>query len=111
LISAKEYARKYPLTWKYLQQCKPRLSTRARGEFNDYWHGYVYKKNHARFEQTKLLAPAIAAGACFAADTRGDYYFVGSGGGGGGGYGIVLKADCELSALYVLALLNSKVLD
>lgn len=74
------------------------------------WHGYVYKKNHTRFHLSKLLVPSIATGSCFAADLEGRYYFVGSGGGGGGGYGITLNEDNKFSYLYVLGLLNSRLL-
>ena len=111
LIAAKDYQDRFPLTWAYLRECKARLSTRANGKFNDFWHGYVYKKNHIRFEQVKLLVPAIGKGACFAADIEGKYYFVGSGGGGGGGCGITLTADTMISSLYVLGLVNSRLLD
>ena len=87
LIPADEYAEQYPLTWAYLLENRPRLTGRAKGTLGPAWYGYVYKKNHLRFEQPKILAPAIAPGACFAWDEAGSYYFVGSGGGGGGGYG------------------------
>ena len=107
-ITATEYERTYPLTWSYLEACRTRLTARAKGNFADYWHGYVYKKNHTRFEHPKLLVPAIGTGVCFAADLEGHYYFVGS---GGGGYGISLNAEEGFSQLYLLGLLNSKVLD
>ncbi len=82
---------------------------RAKGTLGPAWYGYVYKKNHRRFEQPKILAPAIAPGACFAWDQTGSYYFVGSGGGGGGGYGIVLPAESSWSPRYLLGLLNSSL--
>ena len=111
LIPAEEYKRRYPLTWHYLEANKARLSQRAKGQLGTNWYGYVYKKNHARFQSPKLLVPAIAQGACFAADLKGEYYFVGSGGGGGGGYGISLKPDCKCSAFYILGVLNSSTID
>lgn len=109
LIDQTTYAKDYPLTWEYLVSNKARLAKRAKGRLGNEWFGYVYKKNHLRFEQPKILAPAIASGACFAWDGAGKYYFVGSGGGGGGGYGIVLNSDIEYSAFYVLGMLNSKL--
>jgi type I restriction-modification system DNA methylase subunit len=111
LIRANDYAKRFPLTWAYLKQCRDRLGSRGTGMLGDAWHGYVYKKNHTRFEYPKLLVPSIASGACFAADLEGDYYFVGSGGGGGGGYGITVNADTRFSPLYLLALLNSSPAD
>lgn len=107
LIAPTEYRKRFPLTWKYLEKCRKRLEARVGGAFSDYWHGYVYKKNHTRFNQPKLLVPAIGNQACFATDVKGRYYFVGSGGGGGGGYGIVLKNGSEYSLRSLEAVLNS----
>jgi len=67
-----------PLTWAYLLENRSRLARREKGTLGAAWHGYGYKKNHLRFEQPKILAPAIAPGACFAWDEAGSYYFVGS---------------------------------
>jgi len=109
LIPACEYAKLYPLTWEYLEKNRSRLAKRAKGKLGSDWYGYVYKKNHMRFEQPKILAPAIAKGACFSWDAIGNYYFVGSGGGGGGGYGILLNDDESWSPLFMLGLLNSSI--
>ena len=86
------------------------LTARGSRRLGDAWHGYIYKKNHTRFEQPKLLVPAIATGSCFTLDREGHFYFVGSGG-GGGGYGITPRSDSRVSELYLLALLNSRLLD
>lgn len=86
LIEESEYRSRWPLTWKYLEACKQRLQKGARKTLGERWHGYVYKKNHTKFDQVKLVVPSIASEACFAADEAGDCFFVGSGGGGGGGY-------------------------
>lgn len=108
LIRDNEYKRQYPLTWEYLQQNKHRLSSRNRGHMGEQWYGYVYKKNHTRFGLPKLLVPSLATGSCFCADLDGQYYFVGSGGGGGGGYGVIVKEG--INPLYILGLVNSKLL-
>ena len=110
LIDEKEYKRRYPLTWHYLEQNRERLASRNKGRMGKEWYGYVYKKNHTLFGAPKLLVPAIATGSCFAADLEGKYYFVGSGGGGGGGYGITLRESTKFSYAYLLGLLNSKLL-
>jgi hypothetical protein len=110
LIQAKEYARRHPLTWKYLEENRERLAARNKGQVGKEWYGYVYKKNHTRFGTPKLLVPSLAAGSCFAVDLEGIYYFVGSGGGGGGGYGIIMLPEIDFAPLYVLGLLNSKLL-
>ena len=109
LIPSIDYTNKFPLTWKYLEANRTRLAKRAKGALGPNWHGYVYKKNHLRFQQPKILAPAIATGACFAWDAVGDYYFVGSGGGGGGGYGILLDPELGWSPLFLLGILNSRL--
>jgi type I restriction-modification system DNA methylase subunit len=110
LIDEKEYRRRYPLAWHYLEQNRERLASRNKGRMGKEWYGYVYKKNHTLFGALKLLVPAIATGSCFAADLEGKYYFVGSGGGGGGGYGITLRESTKFSYAYLLGLLNSKLL-
>lgn len=110
LIPPADYATQHLQTWTYLQENKPRLAKRAKGTLGDAWYGYVYKKNHLRFEQPKILAPAIATGACFAWDGKGEYYFVGSGGGGGGGYGIVLDPAVGWVPLFLLGVLNSRLI-
>ena len=84
IISEGEYKSQYPLTRAYLEENYRRLSMRNKGQMGELWYGYVYKKNHTRFNSSKLLVPSIAVGSCFAEDLKGIYYFVGSGGGGGG---------------------------
>jgi type I restriction-modification system DNA methylase subunit len=110
LIDQKEYKSNFPLTWAYLEACKERLCGRNKGNMGKDWYGYVYKKNHTRFDTPKLLVPSIATGSCFAADIKGNFYFVGSGGGGGGGYGITILPEIEFSHFYLLGVLNSKLL-
>jgi len=109
-ISAKDYARTYPKTWAYLVKNKSTLAARNKGDTPDDWHGYIYKKNHMRFDGPKIVVPAIATGSCFAYDATGDCYFTGSGGGGGGGYGIVWNTETKLELLYLLGILNSKLI-
>jgi len=110
LIAATEYKHRYPLTWAYLEENRELLSARNKGRMGQEWYGYVYKKNHTRFTFPKILVPSIATGSSFAADLNGTYYFVGSGGGGGGGYAITLLEDAHISYLYLLGLLNSRLL-
>ncbi len=110
LIDAEEYKSKFPLTWTYLEECSERLMSRNKGKMGKNWYGYVYKKNHTRFDSPKLLVPSIATGSCFTSDVEGNYYFVGSGGGGGGGYGISLLSETEFDYFYLLGILNSSLL-
>lgn len=110
LIPATEYATRFPLTWAYLCECQPRLVARNKGKMGADWHGYVYKKNHLRMTQPKLLVPSLATGGCFAPDLEGTYTFVGSGGGGGGGYGVTLHEGVLLDYGFLLGILNSALI-
>ncbi|MBI5892921.1 MAG: N-6 DNA methylase, partial [Deltaproteobacteria bacterium] len=112
LITQNVFENQYPQCWQYLLENKKVLMEREKGKMkHSGWYGYVYPKNLTLFETHKLLTPSIAKQASFAYDEKGEYYFVGSGGGGGGGYGIIFKEDLKLSPLYILALLNSRLLD
>lgn len=108
LIELGEYKHRFPLTWAYLEENYERLAARNKGRMGAAWYGYVYKKNHTRFDSPKLLVPSIATGSAFAADLEGNYYFVGSGGGGGGGYGITISYDSDEQYLYFLGLLPAE---
>ena len=112
LIPSDEFSRKYPHTWKYLQENYETLRDREKGKMrHDGWYGYVYPKSVSLFGKSKILTPSIAAQASFIYDKNGEFYFVGSGGGGGGGYGIILDESFKISYEYLLGLLNSKLLD
>lgn len=112
LIPEKRFATSYPKAWSYLQENKEVLQNREKGKMRrEGWYGYVYPKSVSLFGQPKILTPSIAASASYTFDAEGKLYFVGSGGGGGGGYGIILKEDCAFDPRYVLALLNSHLLD
>lgn len=112
LISKEIFEKHYPFCWQYLLDNKTTLTDREKGKMKHAdWYGYVYPKSLTLFETPKLLTPSIANKASFTYDENGEYYFVGSGGGGGGGYGIILKEDAKLSPLYILTLLNSRLLD
>ncbi len=110
LITPQDYKSRFPLTWQYLNENKTTLSARNKGKMRgSEWYGYVYKKNHTRLDSRKLLVPSLAMEATFAADLKGEFFFVGSGGGGGGGYGISLHPETNIAYFYLLGLLNSKL--
>jgi len=111
IISQEDYRNNFPLTWEYLESNKKALSARNKNQMGNLWYGYVYKKNHTRFDQCKILVPSISSRASYAYDEDGSYYFVGSGGGGGGGYGITINKDIPISYEYLLGILNSEFLD
>jgi type I restriction-modification system DNA methylase subunit len=105
LIPEKEFEQQFPNTHTYLQENKSYLEERERGRMKGpYWYGYVYPKNVEVMSSTKILVPDIANRASFALDEGGDYAFT-------SGYGITLRPDVQESPKYVLALLNSLLLD
>ncbi|MDD5085600.1 MAG: N-6 DNA methylase [Candidatus Omnitrophica bacterium] len=113
LIKAPTYKKKYPLTWKYIKLCEKRLRRRNKGKLKkNNWYGYIYKKNHSRFEQQKLVTSSLCSTSRFAFDESGKYYFVGSGIGGGGGYGIIASRHpkSQYNYLSLLGVLNSNLM-
>jgi hypothetical protein len=112
LINHQEFEVKFPKVWEYLQACRDILKNREGGRWNhEGWYAFSRSQNLRQMEQFKILTPSIASSPSFALDANGTYYFMGSGGGGGGGYGITLRDNCGLAMSYVLALLNSRLLD
>ncbi|MEM4110938.1 MAG: TaqI-like C-terminal specificity domain-containing protein, partial [Thermoplasmata archaeon] len=69
----------------------------------------LYRKNLEKFYQTKIIKQVYASQNTFAFNDTDQYYFFG--GDNAGGYGIVLKEDYKVLYYYVIALLNSKVLE
>ncbi|MCG3149834.1 MAG: hypothetical protein PCFJNLEI_03299 [Verrucomicrobiae bacterium] len=110
VISERDYKKRFPKTWRYLEENRGRLSKRNKGKQPDGWHGYVYKKNHTRLGSPKIVVPSLGTGSCFALDSTGQHYFVGSGAGGGGGYGIVPTNSDIGDIRFLLGLLNSRLL-
>jgi len=110
IIPEDTLAMKYPRTWAYLLLCQEQLKRRDNGRMgNDNWYAYVYPKNLLEFEQIKIMAQVLAKKASMVIDTDAKYYFVG--GGNAGGYGITVKDDVNINLAYLLALLNSSLLD
>jgi len=112
LLSVSELQQHFPKAWAYLLKNQSQLEAREAGKWqHEKWYAFGRSQNLSEMEQDKILTPSISNQASFTFD-KSHYYFVGSGGGGGGGYGIVLKEQYRsLSYLYLLALLNSKLLD
>jgi len=106
LILEKDLRKEYPNTYKYLKENQPYLENRERGRMQGAknWYAYVYPKNIEIMATPKLLVPDIANRAAFAFDVSGEYAF-------SSGYGITLKDSTSESFLYILGLLNSKLLD
>ncbi len=105
LIPEKIMSVKWPNTLKYLQENKAYLEKRERSRMKGRnWYAYIYPKNLELMRQSKILVPDIANRASFAFDSKGEFAFT-------SGYGITLKSTVQEAPEYVLALVNSRVLD
>jgi hypothetical protein len=105
LNSPKLMRDEYPLTLSYLAENKAFLENREKGKMKGAeWYAFVYPKNIDLMKQSKILIPDIADRSQFAFDENGEYSFT-------SGYGITLKNDSKISLMYVLGLLNSKLLE
>lgn len=105
LIPEEQLSRQWPLTHAYLNENKTYLANREKGRFRGpEWYQYGRQQNIDLMLLSKILVPDIADRASFALDDEGQYAFT-------SGYGITLKPGVQESPKYVLALLNSALLD
>ena len=105
LIPEARIKERFPQTFEYLRENKEYLEAREKGRHQgSSWYAYGRQQNIDLMLFTKILVPDIADRASFALDERGNYAFT-------SGYGITLKGSTKESPAYILALLNSKLLD
>jgi TaqI-like C-terminal specificity domain/Eco57I restriction-modification methylase len=105
LLTSKEFRTQFPNTWNYLLANREYLEAREDGCMNhDGWFGFIYPKNLDVMFASKILVPDIADRAAFALDEQGEFAFT-------SGYAITLKPEVEFTQKYLLALLNSRLLD
>ncbi|WP_169786412.1 TaqI-like C-terminal specificity domain-containing protein [Thermococcus thioreducens] len=112
IIDENELRTKYPKTWQYLLENRKILENRERGKMrnNPYWYGYIYEKNHDKFELPKAVGKTLANRSTFAIDNSGKFYLTC---GAGGGYGIITKEKWrdQVSVKFLVASLNSSIAD
>jgi hypothetical protein len=107
LIPSETFKVAYPLTWAYLQENKTYLENREDGKMRGQkWYGYGRIQALDVMPLQKLFTPDIAEHASFSLDETGEVFFTG---GAAGGYGILVRS--EFSRGYVLACLNSRLLE
>ncbi len=105
LIPEPEMKSRFPRAYNYLLMNKSVLQKRERGRMRGRnWYAFVYPKNIELMQRPKILVPDIADRASFALDNSGAFAFT-------SGYGITLKPELSGSPQYILALLNSRLLD
>jgi type I restriction-modification system DNA methylase subunit len=108
LLSSVELQSKYPKAWHYLNDNVGTLKKREHGAFRNEEQWYKYGRNQALkvICSPKIITPDFAPSARYSLDTTGEYFF---NGGTAGGYGIIPAKG--VNSLFLLGLLNSKVLD
>jgi type I restriction-modification system DNA methylase subunit len=107
LIPADEFEQGYPRCWAYLQENRKALEDRERGKMrHQRWYAYVYPKSLALHDVPKFAVPRLVHRLEAFHDGEGAYYLDNVDVGG-----LILKEGSHLQYLYVLALLNSKLLD
>lgn len=105
LVQQKKLVALAPKTFKYLNDCKPRLDEREKGRFKgEGWYCYGRPQNLDRFDvPEKIVLPDVAnRGTCFL-DREGMWLLDTA-------YAIVRKANAEFDLRYLLAILNSPLL-
>ena len=98
---------RYPLTWQYFLDNKTYLENRESGKMKgEKWYAYGRVQALDVMPLPKIFTPDIAARSSFSLDETGEAFFTG---GVAGGYGVLVLP--EYSRLYILGLLNSRLLE
>jgi len=105
-IEEEEMKRKYPKTLEYLNKKRHFLEKREKSRWKDSpkWYEYSRAQNFGCHPLLKIITPGISICANYAMDEKA--YFIDR-----GSYGIILRDGVPISYKYLLALLNSKLLD
>jgi hypothetical protein len=94
--------KKFHRTWDYLQANKEMLVSREKGRLKGpNWYAFGYPKSMHLFEKPKIIVPDYNNVPSFTYDGEGHFYKT--------GYGILPRED-RLDSLYLLGLLNSRLL-
>jgi len=114
LIPEHRLKQEAPNVYGYLLERRSDLANRGSDSMEyEAWYAYWCPRQIWKFESPKLLTQVLATRASFTFDRHGTYYFVG--GGNAGVYGLILSpkplGNTHNDYLYLLGLLNSKVLD
>jgi hypothetical protein len=102
LMSETALKKRFPKAYEYLTSNRTALESREGGRFkNQEWYAFGYPKSMSLFQKPKLVVPDYNNTASFTLDKGGHFFKT--------GYGAILT-DSLLSPLYVLGVLNSKLL-
>ncbi|MDR2966537.1 MAG: Eco57I restriction-modification methylase domain-containing protein [Methanobacteriaceae archaeon] len=110
LIEQNVMKEKYPFCWKYLKENEKILRSRENNKMNDKnkWYAFTYPRSLLEYRNKKIMTPNSAFSSSFSFDSEGKYYITV---GVAGGYAIKLKKDNNLNEFYLLAILNSSLMD
>lgn len=107
LIESGEFESKYPRAWKYLNQNKSALKQREGGRFDDQkWYRFGRTQNMSLHDHRKLAVPRLVEHLKAVYDSDGSFYLDNVDVGG-----ILLKDVSQTNYLYILGLLQSRLLD
>ena len=103
LMTEEALSRAYPLAYGYLKKHKAMLMAREKGRFRGAnWFAFGYPKSMTLFQRPKLVVPDYNNMASFTFDGEGYFYKT--------GYGIISLDGAQESLLYLLGLLNTRLL-
>jgi hypothetical protein len=106
-IPAEEFERRYPRCWAYLQENRKVLEDRECGKMrHERWYAFGRTQSLGLHGYPKLAVPRLVHRLEAFYDTQGQYYLDNVDVGG-----LILKDATRQDYQYVLALLNSKVMD
>jgi hypothetical protein len=97
----------FPKAWAYFNKYKEKLQRREGRRFVHDWYGAARPQNLELYERKKILLQVSSTQSDVALDSQGQFVF--TAGGTSGVYGLALKP--RLNCWFILALLNSSVLD
>ncbi|MBW7863494.1 MAG: Eco57I restriction-modification methylase domain-containing protein [Candidatus Hydrogenedentes bacterium] len=102
LIGKDEMMKRFPRTWRHLEEHRRMLEMREGGRFKGAaWYAFGYPKSMHLFQQNKIIVPDYNNISSFTYDSSGHFYKT--------GYGIISLVD-HFDHHYLLGLLNSKLL-
>ncbi|MBE0680555.1 MAG: Eco57I restriction-modification methylase domain-containing protein, partial [Anaerolineales bacterium] len=104
-LVSEDQIKNYPKTWQYLNKFKHDLESRQKGKLKGAsWYGLSFSSSLQMFSVQKIITPTLSPRNSFSLDV--DSFFFPQG--AGGGCGLVPKEN--ISAYYLLGLLNSRLL-
>lgn len=107
LISENYFKKDFPLTWQYLKCNEPMLRNREKNKFDDIaWYRFGRHQNLDKQWYPKLVVPRLIDRLKGLYDKNGEYYLDNV-----DVNGILLKHDSLYKPEYILALLNSRLID